>query len=169
MPVKPFTLRSSSVPIPFNRLPKFRNPSVDLSLQLILSSEILAGDESTLHQKRSFNKVSSVVIHVEDWERFACAPIHVVRPGSMIAGRPLEKPKHFYQTPDALLPADKSALDPDNECHDAEARRARGNDIIIARQVLTNGAGNGMGSFPVIPERSLLKHREEFIIRERAG
>ena len=58
------------------------------------------------------------------------------------------------------------AIDADDERHDAEAARARGDDAIVARNILERRAGVGMRAFVVIPEAFFLQHREKFVVGE---
>ena len=60
----------------------------------------------------------------------------------------------------------KSAIDADDERHDAEAARARRDDAIVAGNILERRAGVGMRAFVVVAEAFFLQHGEEFVVGE---
>ena len=94
--------------------------------------------------------------------------IHEVRPHAVIARSCFEERDDLLHARETFVARDETAIDADDERHDAEAARAGGDDAVVAWNIFERCAGVGMRTFVVITEAFFLNHGEKFVVGECA-
>lgn len=142
-------------------------------MQLVLrragAIEVLARREQALHQKCRFDQVAGVIEHAKHGQRLACVAIHEVRPGAVVARRLFQEGDDLRQPLEPLIACDETAINADDNCHNAETTGTGGYDPVIARYILQRHSGLRVRTFPVIAKTGFLQHREQLFIAHRFG
>src|SRR5215469_102083 len=169
MPVQRITLGRAPVPVPLDGFPEMRNPIVQIALLRIWAIEVLARGEQTFHQESRFDKITGIVEHAKQGQRLSGSAIHKMRPYSVVARRLFEEGNDLCQPLEALLARNETSMDTHDDCHDAEAARAGGDDTIVAWSVLQSHSRLRVRGLPVVAETGFLQHGEEFLIAHGFG
>src|SRR5580704_3621205 len=164
MPEERIAAERAAIPIPFHRSPELRDAIVKIAFCICVAMEILTRSEQTFDKERSFDEIAGVVEHAENRKARPCVSIHEVRPHAVIARSCFEERDDLLHAREAFVARYESAIDADDERHDAEAARAGGNDTIVAGNILERGSGVGMRALVVITEAFFLNHGEKFVV-----
>src|SRR5439155_13380431 len=123
---------------------------VNALLGFAVSLEVLSRGQQSLHQKCGLHQIAAVIKHAEHQHALSRVPIQEMGPGTMKARRFLEEGHNLRKPLKALFARNKSAIDPDNEGHDAKATRAGRDNAIISWNVFQRRSGYRVSSLPVI-------------------
>src|SRR5580698_7533344 len=98
--------------------------------------KILARGEQAFDEERGLDEIAGVVEHTEDGKARSAVTVHEVRPDAVIARSFLQERDDLVQTRKTFVARDESAIDTDDERHDAESARSGGDDAVVAGNIL---------------------------------
>ena len=169
VPVENLAVRCLAEPVPLHRPPERGDGLDNLALGLRAAREVLPRRQQALHQERRLHQVRAVVVRPEVRHGLAGASVEEVRPDAMKSVGAREEAENPHQPLGGRLARHEAALGPDDEGHDAEARGAERDEVLVARLDLERHPGIRMRAVPVVAEVRLLHHRQQFVVGERAG